>query len=69
MISDEERRLIPLVSKFGCVDLRAVRRAIVMARNFSVYKPKKSSFEQLFVYFYLKETDPHGDVIMEDAFK
>jgi hypothetical protein len=67
MISEEERRLFPLVAKFGCVDLRSLRVALRKARDFSVYKPHKGQFEQLFVYYYLKETDRDGDEPMQDA--
>jgi hypothetical protein len=67
MISDEERRLIPLVSKNGCVDLKILRKSIVYARMFTANAVNEDKFKQLFVYYYLRESDPHGDEIMQDG--
>jgi hypothetical protein len=69
MISDEERRLIPLVSKNGCVDLKILRRALRHARTLVPYGSNEAMFRRLFVSLYLKGSDPHGDAIMEDAFQ
>jgi hypothetical protein len=61
-ISQDERELIPLVSKNGCVDLRALRTARIRA---SVSCPAAAMsdrlFVKLFVYYYMKETDPDKD--------
>lgn len=62
-MTPEERSLIPLVSSGGCVDIRALRRALQITKraNPTVFLPK------LFIYHYLKETDPHGDEPMLDC--
>lgn len=64
MISSEERRLIGLVAKFGCVDLRAIRAAY--RKTQACYDPILGSFDYLFIYYYLTETDPDGDEIMRE---
>lgn len=64
MITPLERRLIGLVAKYGCVDLRAIRTAYRRAE--ATHDPAKGSFENLFIYYYLCATDPDQDEIMRD---
>jgi hypothetical protein len=63
-ISSEDRILIPIVAKGGCVDLRALRNAREIARLKST---TQKQFMKLFVYYYIKETDPDGDEPMLDC--
>ena len=62
-MTPEERSLIPLVSRGGCVDIRILRKALEKTKraNPNILSPK------LFIYHYLKESDPDGDEPMLDA--
>ena len=62
-MTPEERSLIPLVSRGGCVDIRILRIALEKNKkaNPNIFDPK------LFIYHYLKENDPDGDEPMLDA--
>lgn len=62
-MTPEERSLIPLVSRGGCVDIRILRIALEKTKreNPNIFSPK------LFIYHYLKESDPDGDEPMLDA--
>jgi len=62
-MTPEERSLIPLVSRGGCVDIRILRKALEKNKkvNPNIFSPK------LFIYHYLKEIDPDGDEPMLDA--
>lgn len=62
MLTQEERSLIPLVSKWGCVDIRALRHAFNIVKN----QPVKKVRDHLFMYYYLKATDPDQDEPMMD---
>lgn len=63
MISQEERNLIPLVSKYGCVDLRALRKAWTLVK----LQPCQKVREHLFLYYYQREVDVDQDEPMLDA--
>jgi hypothetical protein len=62
-MTPEERSLIPLVSSGGCVDIRILRIALEKTKkaNPNIFCPK------LFIYHYLKESDPDGDEPMQDV--
>ena len=56
-MTPEERSLIPLVSRGGCVDMRILRKAMEKTK-----KENPTIFlRKLFIYHYLKESDPDGD--------
>lgn len=62
-MTPEERSLIPLVSRGGCVDIRILRIALEKTK-----KANPIIFDsKLFIYHYLKESDPDGDEPMLDA--
>ena len=62
-MTPEERSLIPLVSRGGCVDIRILRIALEKTK-----KANPNIFDsKLFIYHYLKEIDPDGDEPMLDA--
>lgn len=63
MITQEERDLIPLVSKHGCVDLIALRKAWTLVKM----QPNQNVREHLFKYYYARELDPDRDEPMFDA--
>ena len=63
MLTQEERSLIPLVSSGGCVNIIALRKALEKTK---AAKPSPSVFPKLFIYHYLKESDPDGDEPMLD---
>lgn len=63
MITQEERDLIPLVSKHGCVDLHALRKAWTLVK----LQPNEKVRKHLFVYYYAREIDPDKDEPMFDA--
>ncbi len=63
MITQEERNLIPLVSKHGCVDLHALRKAWMLVK----LQPNEKVRNHLFVYYYTREIDPDRDEPMFDA--
>lgn len=68
-MTPEERQLIPLVAKCGCVDLKALREAIERVKeNKNNKNPLLGSMphERQIIYFYEQITDPHGDVVMID---
>jgi hypothetical protein len=58
MLTQEERRLIPLVSRGGCVNITALRQALLITK---AAKTSPATFPKLFIYHYLKETDKDGD--------
>jgi hypothetical protein len=58
MLTQEERSLIPLVSRGGCVNIIALRKALVKTK---LSNPSNTIFPKLFIYHYLKEADPDGD--------
>lgn len=67
-ISQDERDLIPLVSRHGCVDLKALRIAKIRARAACPSAAMSDRlFMKLFVYYYMKETDPDKDELMIDC--
>jgi thioredoxin-related protein len=57
MITQEERNLIPLVSRHGCVDLQALRKAWTLVK----LQPNQRVREHLFMYYYLREVDIDQD--------
>ena len=61
-MTPEERSLIPLVSRGGCVDMRILRKAMEKTKkaNPTIFLTK------LFIYHYLKESDPDGDEPMTE---
>lgn len=63
MITQEERELIPLVSKYGCVDLHALRKAWTLVKML----PNQKVREHLFMYYYTREVDPDKDEPMFDV--
>lgn len=63
-MTPEERSLIPLVSRGGCVDIRILRIALEKTKRAN---PNSVNFPKLFIYHYLKEIDPDGDEPMLDA--
>lgn len=65
MITQEERDLIPLVSKHGCVDLNALRKAWTLVKLLPNHKVR----EYLFMYYYLREVDVDKDEPMLDVEK
>lgn len=62
MITQEERALIPLVAKHGCLDLRALRKAWQIVK----LQPNEAVRKHLFVYYYTREADPDKDEPMFD---
>ena len=52
MLTQEERSLIPLVSRGGCVNIIALRKALVKTK---LANPSNTIFPKLFIYHYLKE--------------
>lgn len=62
-MTPEERSLIPLVSRGGCVDIRILRIALEKAKKAN----PKFLCPKLFIYHYLKEIDPDGDEPMQDV--
>lgn len=67
MFTDEERKLVPLVAKRGCVDFKALRRALASAKCTQNPILSSRSLEQRVLYFYETYTDPDGDTIMLDV--
>lgn len=62
MLTQEERRLIPLVAKRGCVDIRILKTSYEKVKNIKTIELR----HRLFIYHYLKEIDTDGDEPMLD---
>lgn len=60
----KEREFMPYVARNGCVDIRALRKAvqIVLSRDYL----DRNTRRRLVIYHYKRLTDPDGDEIMVD---
>lgn len=58
-----ERSYMPLVAKNGCVDIRALRKALRLINHIRDEHMRR----RLVIYHYKRLTEPDGDVIMEDV--
>ena len=60
-----EREYMPYVARHGCVDVRALRKAVqIVMRNRLI--PDKNARRRLVIYHYRRLTEPDGDEIMVD---
>lgn len=61
----KEREFMPYVARNGCVDIRALRKAVHIVLN-SPRLPDRNTQRRMVIYHYKRLTDPDGDEIMVD---
>lgn len=69
-MDQEVRSMIPLVSRGGCVDIKALRKAIMLSKQREKnYEICVNQYHKLIIYHYLKEIDKDGDepMLKEDG--